>query len=572
MVDFQKNNHKKYTIMKTKILKTVAILFIAIIFPFILNADNEKLVNSKVKNVTVFLNAAQVNRVGNFSIEQGITDLIFEGVSPYLNTKSIQVKGSGKYTIIDVQYRIKYPEPKLPENIEIPAKIVRDIKLLEDSISILNFDLEDVRTRTSNLKMEQNILLQNKLIQGNTDTIPELKSAMEYLRKQLLDINSELSKLKRQEFLLSKVYYEKQNRLTELKSYNSKVNPVKTELPKYQIVVTVSADFATEGNMNVEYLVNNAGWTPEYDIRAEGIDKPITLVYKANVFQNSGENWENVKLRLSTVSPNENKTKPNLTVQYLNFIQYQVAECASSKQPMLFNSKEKSVDYLKDERAMTDMPLAGYSYQYTQQQQTMTNIEYDIKLDYSIPSDGQYHKVAIQNQELKTEYFHYLVPRLDKQAFLIAKITDWGKYDLLSANANIYFEGTYVGETQINTSIMKDTMELSLGKDRSIIAERIKNIENVRNVLIGVNQIKTIEYNIKIKNNKTSVCNLIIEDQMPVSQSKEIIVTPLETSKSEFNKTTGMMIWRTKINVGETKNFKFSFEIESDKNKTLANL
>ena len=558
--------------MKTKTLKTVAILFIAIIFPFILNAENEKLVNSKVKNVTVFLNAAQVSRTGNFTVEQGITDLIFEGVSPYLNTKSIQVKGFGKYTIIDVQYRIKYPEPKLPENIEIPAKIVRDIKLLEDSISILNFDLEDVRTRTANLKMEQNILLQNKLIQGNTDTIPELKLAMEYLRKQLLDINSELSKLKRQEFLLSKVYYAKQERLTELKSYNSKVNPVKTELPKYQIVVTVSADYATDGNMNVEYLVNNAGWTPEYDIRAEGIDKPINLVYKANVFQNSGENWENVKLRLSTLSPNENKTKPNLTVQYLNFIQYQIAECTSSRQPMAMLKQANSVDYSKDESAMTDMPSAGYSYQYTQQQQTMTNIEYDIKLDYSIPSDGQYHKVAIQNQELKTEYFHYLVPRLDKQAFLIAKITDWGKYDLLSANANIYFEGTYVGETQINTSIMKDTMELSLGKDRSIFAERIKNIDNVRNVLIGVNQIKTIEYNIKIKNNKTSVCNLIIEDQMPVSQSKEIIVTPLETSKSEFNKTTGMMIWRTKINAGETKNFKFSFEIESDKNKALVNL
>lgn len=559
--------------MKLVNFKTVAILFIAIIFPFILNAENEKLVNSKVKNVTVFLNAAQVSRTGNFTIEQGITDLIFEGVSPYLNTKSIQVKGLGKYTIIDVQYRIKYPEPKLPETTVIPAKIIRDIKLLEDSISILNFDLEDVRTRTSNLKMEQNILLQNKLIQGNTDTIPELKLAMEYLRKQLVDINSELSKLKRQEFSLSKIYYAKQDRLTELKSYNSKVNPVKTELPKYQIVVTVSADYVTEGNMNVEYLVNNAGWTPEYDIRADGIDKPITLVYKANVFQNSGENWENVKLRLSTVSPNENKSKPNLSVQYLNFIQYQIAECASSRQPMAsYERLEKSVNNIKEDMAYADMPSAGYSYQYTQQQQTMTNIEYDIKLDYSIPSDGQYHKVAIQNQELKTEYFHYLVPRLDKQAFLIAKITDWGKYDLLSANANIYFEGTYVGETQINTSIMKDTMELSLGKDRSIFAERIKNIENVRNVLIGVNQIKTIEYNIKIKNNKTSICNLIIEDQMPVSQLKEIIVTPLETSKSEFNKTTGMMIWRTKINVGETKNFKFSFEIESDKNKTLANL
>ncbi|OFX25786.1 MAG: hypothetical protein A2033_10710 [Bacteroidetes bacterium GWA2_31_9] len=543
--------------------------------PIFCYSNNEKVLNSTVKNVTVFLNSAQVNRSANFSLDAGTTDLIFEGISPFINSKSIQVKGTGKITIIDVKYRILQPEIELPTFTTLPPKIINDIKLLEDSLNDLSFDIDDILNKKEVLNLEKNVLLQNKFMKGSVDTIPELKDAMSYLRKQLNDINAELNKLKRIEFKLNSNKSEMQQRLNTLKAYNNQKNPEKSKDVKHQVVVTVSVDEPVQGKLNINYMVTNAGWNPEYDIRAEGTDKPVTLVYKANVYQNSGEKWENVKLKLSTINPNQSYAKPNLGVLYLNYLYNTVVLAQSRREQMKEGNYAGCVSqpaYLDDELEKNKMKdvMANYSSDYTQAQQTMTNVEYDINLSYTIPSDGQYHKVAVQNYELATDYYHYLLPRIDKQAYLVAKITDWGKLDLLAANANIYFEGTYVGETSINPSILQDTMEISLGKDRGIIVERVKDKDNVRNELIGSNVKKTIQYNIKLKNNKLQLCNLVIEDQIPISQNNEIIVKDLDLSSAEYNKLNGILTWKAKLKSQESKTISFSYEIEYNKNKQLA--
>jgi len=556
-------------------MKTIVYLLICIVVPIFCYSNNEKVLNSTVKNVTVFLNSAQVNRSANFSLDAGTTDLIFEGISPFINSKSIQVKGTGKITIIDVKYRILQPEIELPTFTTLPPKIINDIKLLEDSLNDLSFDIDDILNKKEVLNLEKNVLLQNKFMKGSVDTIPELKDAMSYLRKQLNDINAELNKLKRIEFKLNSNKSEMQQRLNTLKAYNNQKNPEKSKDVKHQVVVTVSVDEPVQGKLNINYMVTNAGWNPEYDIRAEGTDKPVTLVYKANVYQNSGEKWENVKLKLSTINPNQSYAKPNLGVLYLNYLYNTVVLAQSRREQMKEGNYAGCVSqpaYLDDELEKNKMKdvMANYSSDYTQAQQTMTNVEYDINLSYTIPSDGQYHKVAVQNYELATDYYHYLLPRIDKQAYLVAKITDWGKLDLLAANANIYFEGTYVGETSINPSILQDTMEISLGKDRGIIVERVKDKDNVRNELIGSNVKKTIQYNIKLKNNKLQLCNLVIEDQIPISQNNEIIVKDLDLSSAEYNKLNGILTWKAKLKSQESKTISFSYEIEYNKNKQLA--
>ncbi|MFH2094050.1 MAG: DUF4139 domain-containing protein, partial [Bacteroidota bacterium] len=220
---------------------------------------------------------------------------------------------------------------------------------------------------------------------------------------------------------------------------------------------------------------------------------------------------------------------------------------------------------------VSEMPATS-SAQYAQVNQTMTNVEYEIDLPYNIPSDGLPHMVAVQDKELKAEYFHYLVPRLDKEAYLIARVTEWSTLDLLPASANIYFEGTYVGETSINTGIMSDTLELALGKDRGVIIERKKLTDENRNELIGSNVVKTVSYELKIKNNKIAISNLIIEDQIPMASTGEIKIQKLEVAGAEFNETTGLLTWRAKVGSKQVKTINFSYSIEYDKNKQLANI
>ena len=538
-----------------------------------INAENkEVIVKSKIDKVTVFTTSAQIFRSGNFSINQGTYELIFEDVSPLINESSIQVNGSGNFTILDVKHRIKNPEAVLPlENI-IPIKIIKDINLLEDSLSNIQFEIDDYTAQSDVLKFEKRLIENNKMITGGSDTIPEIKDAFSYFRTQLFDINKKLIEISKALFKINQKKNKMNERLLSLKSYNSQVNPVKIEAPKNQVVVTISAQGQTTGKLEISYMVNDAGWTSTYDIRAESSDKPLKLIQKASIYQNSGEDWKDVNITLSTITPNSNNVKPYLPVQYLSYYYYQNVYKA-----------DKSKQFADDERASMSVATSGgamnkeyapaqTSADFMQTVETMTNIEYKIPLEYSIPSDGETHMVAIQNINLKTEYSYYLTPKIDKQAFLIAKITDFEEYNLLPGEASIFFNGSYVGATSLNTSELSDTIELALGRDRSIIVERKKQKEESKNVLMGTNQIKTIAYEINIKNNKASTINIFVTDQIPVSNDKDIIVTPLVTKGANFDETTGLLTWKVKLSTNENKSLKFAYSIESDKNKPLANI
>lgn len=528
-------------------------------------AENEVVLTSKPKKVTVFLNSAQVTRGATFSAEAGVTNLVFEGVSPYLDTRNMQATGKGDFIILDVQYRLKQPVVKEPSTGVIPAKIVKSIELLEDSLVQLGFEIDDIVGKKDALLLEKKTLLSNKFMQGNADTIPDLKMAMEYLRKQLNDINNQWNILKRQEFQLQSKKTKMERRLSELKNFNAYQNPVVPELPVHQIVVTIQSKAAITGSVSVYYTVQNAGWSPSYDIRATSASQPVKLVQKANVYQNTGEDWKDVKLTLSTITPSAGISKPVLPVYYLGY-NYYMGNVRTRSDDMRMAGAPAAMS-----RSVTEAEVdAGSSAMYTQTNQTLTNAEYEIDLSYSIPSDGKSHLIAIKEHNLKAEFVHYLMPEISKHAWLVAKITDWNNLDLLSATANIYFDGTFVGETSLNTGLFSDTLELALGTDRSLVVERKRNKDEQKNAIIGSNVIKTVSYTLNIKNNKLSEVNLVIEDRMPISNDAEIKVEKVNLAGAVHNESSGLLTWKAKVTSGQTKAITFSYSIEYDKNKPLA--
>lgn len=549
-------------------MKTLLVL-LGIFLPFLGMAENETVLKSRTKKVTVFLSSAQVTRTAEINVEAGIRDLVFEGISPYINPKSLQATGKGDYTILDVQYRVKQPVYREPQYQEMPAKTVRDIELLNDSIIQITMDLENLASKKEVLNLEKKVLLSNKFMQGNADTIPDLKMAMDYLRKQLNDINNALNDLKRQEYQAQNKKTKMETRLTNLSNYNTQQNPVIPELPVHQIVVTIQSNQSVTGSVSVSYQVQNAGWSPLYDIRANGVGQPVKLIQKANLYQNTGENWQNVKLTLSTITPVQGIVKPTLPVFYLGYYNYAQNEGYMRRD----EAKEKVVCATSATGATADFEMDAYSSAvYAQVNQTMTNVEYEIDLSYNIPSDGKSHLVAVQEQNLKAEFVHYLVPEVSKHAFLMAKITDWSKLDLIPAMANIYFEGTFVGETQLNTGIMSDTLELALGTDRSVYIDRKKGQDEQKNAIIGSNVVKTISYTLNVKNNKAATINVVVEDRMPISQDAGIKIEKLNLSGGELDENTGMLTWKSKITASQTKAITFSYTVEFDKNKPLANM
>jgi uncharacterized protein (TIGR02231 family) len=230
--------------------------------------------------------------------------------------------------------------------------------------------------------------------------------------------------------------------------------------------------------------------------------------------------------------------------------------------------KDEELDSYKEK--VDNLSPAQSSANYSQMIETMTNVEFDIKLPYSIPSDGISHMVAIKNSDLPAAYYHYLVPKVESEAFLVARVTGWEELNLLPGRANVFYEGTYVGETVLNPAIINDTMELALGRDNGITVTRTKLPVKENNKLLGNDITKTITYQLRMKNNKAKPVTLIIEDQIPLTVNKDIKIEMKDNGKADYNDKTGLLKWNATVGTKEYKTFTFSYAVTYNKDMPLS--
>lgn len=533
----------------------------------------EKKVKSSIKNVTVFTQGAQVFRTGSITLTPGITQVILTGISPQVNPSSIQAGGKGNFVVLDVKHKVEYPEPPAPEASKLPAAILLEIKFLEDSVSELAFDNSELEDKKSALLMEKDMILKNKLSkgEGKSDSLAVLKQAMEFFRVKLDDINTQLNRISRKEKKNKLIEERITARLSDLRTYKAKEEDPKKYAPDNQIIITVSADETVAGVIEASYMVTTAGWVPSYDLRSGSALAPMQLTYKANVYQNTGEDWNDVKLKLSTSNPNKGNIKPELPVWYLNYYVHKPAALyKGAREGSTLNAVTDAYKSKKDMDEVNELSPAQSAANYSQLIETMTNVEFNIKLDYTIPSDGTNHMVSVKTADLPARYYHYVVPKLESEAFLLAKITGWEELNLLPGNANVFYEGTYVGATVLNPSVINDTLQLALGRDIGLVITRTKMPVKESNKILGNDITKTIAYEIRMKNNKSRTINLMVEDQVPVSQNKDIKVELKEKGKADYNESLGLLKWTLNVDPKESKTIKFAYDVTFNKDMPLS--
>lgn len=538
------------------------------------SAVNEKIVKSAVKNVTVFTQGAQVFRSSSVSLSTGVTDLVFQGISPFINPTSVQAGGKGDFVVLEVRHQIKYPEPTKPADGTLPKEVVKEIKLLEDSLIEIGFDRDELADRKVALQMEKDMIMKNKLSngEGKSDSLPILKQAMEFFRLKLTDINIQLNKIKRDEQRNANATNLVNARLSDLRKYKNSEEPQKVYAPIHQVIVTVSADAPVTCTVDVSYMIANAGWVPSYDLRSTTAAAPVQLTYKANVFQTSGEDWDNVKLKLSTSNPNRSNIKPALPPWYINYYtaQRETKIPTGARSTSTGNTSISDVELDAIKKDMNEMTPAQSAANYSQLVETMANVMFEISLPYSIPSDGATHIVSVKTSNLPATYYHYLVPKIESEAFLLAKVTGWEELNLLPGSANVFYEGTFVGETVLNPAVINDTLDLAFGRDNGITVTRTKLPVKESNKLIGNDITKTITYELRMKNNKSKALNLVVEDQIPLSQNQGIKVEMKDAGKADYNTQTGLLKWNLSVNSKEYKTLKFSYEVTYNKDMPLS--
>ena len=281
--------------------KLVLILFVLPYFVF----ANDLKIPSKIKEVTVYLSGAEITRKATCNLKSGTSEVIFTGLSHKIDESSIQVSGLQAVSILAMSYDINY----LDKSESHPKTM-----LWENEIKALNAEITFLKNQITGLQEEEKVITTNRLVSADNQALDleKIKEISQYYRERITAIKNEVFKINLKINQLNKDIRDIQNQLAEANNAPA--------LPQGELTIKFDAPIASKLEVKLSYQVLDAGWIPNYDIKSKALNAPLSLAYKANVYQNTGKDWNNVSVTLSTGNPTYNVAKPNLEAKYLNFV------------------------------------------------------------------------------------------------------------------------------------------------------------------------------------------------------------------------------------------------------------
>ena len=610
------------------------ILLFAIIFSYF-SANSQKIkeksITSKVKSATIFLNNAQVTRIKEVKLDQGIQLLKFIGLSPFIDKKSIQIKAKN----IEIQ-ALNFKKNYLSKN-----KKSIELISLEKKLNFLDKEIEKENVNLLTTQEKIRFFKENRSIRGSqTLTVIALKETAQFYGDQMillntkeLNSNNTLKRLQREKKLVTK-------QLEGLTIKNSYFTG--------EIIVKVTSDLAKNTDFQLIYNVSNVSWYPTYDVRVTDINSPLTIVYKANVKQNSKVDWNNVKLQFSSANPNQSTKAGKITPYFIgygtrppnyknnideisgyvsdnkgnlpgvsvivkgttigtetnfdgkysikipnskstlvfSYLGYKIEERLTNNSTINVTMQENNVSL--NEIVVTargikrEKKVLGYSASYiktgkkdsnysipTEEIVNQTSVSFKIIEPYTIKSSNKDYVVSMKTYQTDATYIYYTVPRIEERAFLVASLKNWEQYNLLEGEASIYFEDTFIGTSLIDTRFTKNNLDISLGVDKNITVKRTKSKDFTTKQFIGNKKEETSLWDIAIKNNKRQSIKIIILDQIPISTREEITIALDKSFNGELDKKTGEIKWRKIINSNDIEEFQLKYTARYPKNKEL---
>ncbi|MCB0398071.1 MAG: mucoidy inhibitor MuiA family protein [Winogradskyella sp.] len=709
-------------------MKTLTQLLLIFLITTVLKAQE----NSKITNVTVYLDGAEINRTASITLKPGTKEFILNNLSPYIEESSIQVSGLQNTSILSINYGINYlSKQKQTDSI---VKLNEDLKSLDDKIQYEHDLIAGYNEEISLIQNNKDLSNQTKVV-----SLEQLKNFAEYYRKRITELKKDIYKANK-----------------KIENYKQQQNDIRLQLAEFnidekvqtgEIKLKLNSKESVSLDLKITYNVKNAGWFPIYDLKADKINSPINLEYKAHIFQNTGCDWEDVNLVLSTSDPNTNNQKPIVNPKYLNFISpysnyqsqratrtynykynplvktvtgvvttsddglplpganviekgttngtqtdfdgryslktttgntlvYSYVGMKTEELPIHSSIMNVAMDYdaQLDEVVITgytskkeNRPNAGFvqtlSGQFTglninntsgqpganslvqlrgvssirgnteplfiingspvdegtfksinendiasinvlkDTQATsiygnrgangvvvitlkpnaskrvnelgitidtgITNTRFEIDRNYTIPSNEDVTVIEIDKFSVPAKYDYFAAPILNENVFLTAKIGNWEQYSLLPAEANVYFEGSYSGKTNINPGATTDSLTISLGVDPNIVVKRTQRNDFKKTTFIGNNKIVFKAFDIEVRNNKKSDIVLTLIDRIPITQNRDIKLDDIEIGTSVYDKDKGILKWNLSLKSGETDKVEHSYSVKFPKGKRV---
>ncbi len=472
---------------------------------------------ASITDVTVYTAAAEINYEKEIILPKGKSTVVFNELTPFIVENSVNVSVSNSaVSIVTVAERINYAREK--------KNINEQVTHLQDSIAKMARELGLLKCKRDVMETEKGLLFKGEAIGGLSThgvSVAEIEKASAFFNRRYLELSRELFFLTEKEKILTALTERYYNQIEELETISIQTTS--------EIRVTVSCPAEEKTRFKFKFLTAKAGWTPVYDFKYEGPGQPLQFIFRANIFNASGIAWQDVSLKLSTADPMRGFKLPEI-------------------------SEEQKKDGLISK------------VQFKQSESVNAITEYTIAQQYSIPSDAKSYWIDVNAASMPAAYNYLLIPKLDPFGFLMAKIPNWNKYNLIPGESNIYNMGSYMGKTFLNTYAQNDTLSLYLGKDKNIQANRTeKNILHSR-FLAGNYTVEENNTTIQVKNNFTNSLPIEIVDQVPIyTKDDKEKMTVSGIGNALYEKADGMLYWTFIIKSGETININYKYEIKAPK-------
>ncbi|WP_160165616.1 DUF4139 domain-containing protein [Serratia sp. DD3] len=478
---------------------------------------------------TVFTRGAELVSRSQIRLAQGENEVIFTNIADGLDEKSLMVDADNG--VVVQSFGIKH---YFLSDIESPEMIS-----LSRQIEAERYEQRKLAAQRQVIKMQLAVLESNRKLGSEKEDV-----AIEQMNPMQELVNQRSSQLLQADVELNGKIIAIDQRIEKL---TDQFNDAERHYAQQnsaqfanQLVVKFYAPQAVTSNIKLSYVTNNASWEPAYDVQVESINQPVKLSYKATIFQNSGINWDNVKLTLSTINLSDRAQTPHLSPWSIE----------------LYNANSK--------RSLSYYEISGANSLYTR---------FRLPMPCNIATGGKGQVVLIKQSEVLGDYRYVVAPRIDTTAFLQVQVKNWQKLNLLPGKASIFFAGSYVGQQRIDTTDDQDTWDLSLVRDDKIMVSRKKEKHLTSKAGFWGNRIRQqYSYVTQVKNTHNEPISLVVFDQIPLSSDEAITIAGLDYGGGIYDRNSGDVHWKVNLAAGDSQQFTLGYTVNSPKDKQITGL
>ncbi len=602
------------------------LLILVLLFAFntsLLLADNDPVETSAtLQSATLLRVGAELTHTAKVKLASGTNEVVVDGLSAIIDANSLRLSCTGGVTVLSSVFSTDYLKTEVNEP---------KVKRLKDSIQLCEKELAQIEAAMNTNKELQSLLQANKSIGGQQNglNVAELVKMMDYYKQKSTELQNEKYSYDERSKKLKETASRLRMQLDQEQVKNNKTSgaltlklaspmagtqdltisyytmaaswtpfydiqafdsdkPIKMAC-KANIAQTTGLDWkkvkltlstATPSNGKVAPLFET--WFLQYvspyasNVKMKQNAAMQNSYYASPVLEEAVVTGYGVAKKEETVViRGSNSISANTQPLYVVDGQIMSVEEAGQIDPGFIKNvtvlKDASATAIYGSRAANGVILIELkdANSYVTESEKQLDVTYNIDQAYDLQGNGNEQVVTLRTIDVPATYEYYSAPKLDKSVFLLAKLTDWEKLNLLAGEANITHDGTYVGKSYINPGVTMQDLSLTLGSDKRVVVKREKMQDFSSTKLIGSDRKQVFTYQLTVRNAKNTAISMTLKDQYPTSTQKDIEVELLDDGAATINKEIGVLIWSFDLKAGETRTFKFSYSVKYPKDKIL---